>query len=131
MLICQIILNNCFFNKQKQMKIIRLNDAYKVITLVPRIFPNDGDTISIRLRDEITDVKSIINHNWNYQNNYFTIELLDPVVGVEFYQLYHKYEITIIRDDVVIFQGRLEVIGDESIQDFKHSIITVNKKIKI
>ncbi len=113
------------------MKIIKLTDVYKVITLVPRVMPNDGDTIVIKLRDEQTNIESVINHNWNYQNNWFTIELGDPEVGVDFYQVYHKYEMTILRENHIIYKGKVDIIGeDDSIQDFKITPIPTNNKIK-
>lgn len=135
------------------MKIIKINDAYKVITLVPRIFPNESDVLVVKLRNEFTNIEDEIPHTWSYMNNYFTLELGEinaltvdstlitddntiisvdeTLIGESYYDLYNKYELTIFRNSTLIYKGKVEVISDDdSIQDFKITPIPTNKIIR-
>lgn len=112
------------------MKIIKKNDLYKSITLVPRILPNDGDTLFVQMRNETNDETVEIPHTWYYSNNFFTLELGIPTVGVDFYKEYNDYEIKIFRNGYLIYMGKVRVIGvDDSIQDFQITT-PINNKIK-
>ena len=111
------------------MKILRINQDPKRLIIIPRIFPNEGDTLVVKLRNENTNKSVDIDHTWGYSNNYFELDL-----DINYdYTLYGKYELIIYRNEVVIYRGKMMVVSDDdSIQDFKRSdFTTVNKKIKI
>jgi hypothetical protein len=109
------------------MKIVKLSDNPKVMLIIPRIFPNIGDNLSISIREEFKNKTQEVEFIWDYVNNYLNIYLSDD----DFYELYSKYEIVVKRESTIIYRGKLMVIGDDdSIQDFKRSSV-VNKKIII
>lgn len=107
------------------MKILKLTDPSKKVVLVPRVFPNEGDTLVVRLRNEIKNTYSDVEHSWSYENNYLTIALEDS----DFFTVNTKYELEVIRNYNTIYKGKIYFTDAESIQDFKLSTIT-NKKIK-
>ena len=110
------------------MKILKLEDSVHSIKLVPRIFPNETDTLQVHFRNEITDEEEIVSHTWSYENNYFTL-VLTP--SVDFLKSYNKYELNILRSTTNIYKGRVLVISElDSVQDYKKTEVTVNKKLK-
>lgn len=109
------------------MKIVKISDNPKNFIIIPRIFPNIGDNLSISIREEFKNKTQEVEFIWDYANNYLNIYLSDD----DFYELYSKYEIVVKRESTIIYRGKLMVIGDDdSIQDFKRSSV-VNKKIII
>ncbi len=109
------------------MKIVRKSDDPKQIIIIPRIFPNIGDELSISIREEFSNITEEVEFTWDYINNYLNIYLTDS----EFYKLYSKYEVIVSRDGAIIYRGKMMVIDDtDSIQDFKRTSIS-NNKIRI
>lgn len=112
------------------MKILYIENTAHTFTIVPRILPNLGDILSITMRNELTDEISEIGHNFDYNNNYFTLTITGSTVP-NFFQLHNKYEISMLRDSSVIYSGKMVVLSNsESVQDFKLTEITNSKKIK-
>lgn len=109
------------------MKIIKINDFYKIIKLVPRVFPNEGDEIVVKMRNELTNIESLVDNIWYYDNNYFTIQLGAPAI-TEFFLNKNKYELTIYRNCSVIYKGRVLFVDDnEDIQNYTEATIIDNK----
>ena len=112
------------------MKVLKIDDVGKVMSLVPRVFPNEGDILVIKMRDEITNIESIINHTWAFTDNYFTVTLLTAVED-NFYKEGSKYELTILRNSINIYKGKVLIASNTvNIQDYQHATISVNKKLK-
>lgn len=112
------------------MKILKINDVNKVMSLVPRVFPNDGDILVIKMRNEMTNIESIINHTWAFTNNYFTVTLL-TAEEIDFYKEGSKYEFTILKNGLNIFKGKILIASNTvDIQNYQHATISVNKKLK-
>lgn len=112
------------------MKILKIDDVNKVISLVPRVFPNEGDILVVKMRDEMSNTESVINHTWGYVDNYFTVNLLTAVED-NFYKEGSKYEFTILKNSLNIFKGKILIASNTvDIQNYQHAIISVNKKLK-
>lgn len=101
-----------------------------VITLTPRVNPNDGDILELTLRRELTDDIYTIEPIWYFQNGYFTISF--PGNSIEVVNR-SEFEMTLKNNGVTIYLGNLLVLNDgsnaEDIQNYKTTEI-VNKKLK-
>lgn len=107
------------------MKILYFENIGHTFTVIPRVLPNENDTLVVKMRNEITNAEQEIENSFSYQNNYFTLTLADS----PFFQLNNKYELTILRDNSVIYKGKAIVISvNSSVQDYKHTEITGTKK---
>lgn len=99
------------------MKIIKINDSFKSISLVPRVLPNDGDILLVKLRNESTDIEEEMVHTWDYVNNYFTLNL--PTTS-DIYEVDNDYELKIFRNNSLIYLGKVRIIDQtDSIQDYQ------------
>lgn len=110
------------------MKILYFENIGHTFTVIPRVLPNDGDTLVVKMRNEITNVEEEIANSFSYINNYFTLTLADSA----FFQLHNKYELTILRNNSIIFRGKAIVISvNDSVQNYKKTeIIGTKKKLK-
>jgi hypothetical protein len=106
------------------MKVIQYNSEDKTIKLVPRIFPNEGEILVVKLKNELTDEENIVNHTWSYINNYFTLTLEDN----PFFKSNSYYYMTIHRENYIIYQGRVFIVSENTlIQDYSTTEIKDNK----
>lgn len=105
--------------------IIDVSD-YGKVKLVPRILPNESDTITVVLRQEISGKVFTPTAYFNYADNYFNlfIDVTDFKVGM-------KFEMEIFNNNLNIYKGKAMYTNKtvEDIQDFSTSTV-VNNKIK-
>lgn len=111
------------------MKVIEINTLTGTsqvnLTLVPRIFPNEGDTLEVNLRNELNDISKVPTNSFSYINNYFTLSIDN---SDSYFKIQNKYELTIKRSETIIYQGKILCVEiGTDIQDYKHAIITNNK----
>lgn len=139
---------NCF--KIKDMKIIKLDDTLYDLTvdttyvtcdstiitcdatvyesdklrirLVPRILPNEGDELIVKLRNEITDEIIQPEFYFNFIDNYFNLYFDRGE-----FKNGDKFEIEILRAGVYIYKGKALLRENEDIQNYRKTIITNNK----
>lgn len=94
------------------------------LTLVPKIYPTLGDTLTVNMRNELTNVTSSVDNRFNYTDDYMNL-----FIDSGDYKDKEKYEIDVIYNNVNIYRGKVLIIsGDVDIQNYKHVEIT-NKKI--
>ena len=102
-----------------------MGNISKSFSAIPRIMPNLGETLIVKLRNELTNVEFEASHSWNYTNNYFTVNLLDT-----FYLPNEKYELNIYRNGTIIYNNKLMTVSyGQSIQDYTSTEITPTQKL--
>ena len=94
---------------------------YANIKLVPRVLPNEGDILTVRLRNELTNDIIEPENYFNYLDNYFNLYIKVGNLNIN-----SKYEIEVFKDSVCIYKGKgfSTSKNKQEIQDF-----TVVKKI--
>lgn len=98
------------------------------LTLVPRIFPNEGDTLALKLRCEMTDVIIEPTFEWGYVNNYFTLFIMTNDLVAE-----TKYEMDLTRNGVSIAAKGKVLVTNKDKEEIQNNTITapsVNGKMK-
>ena len=99
---------------------------YANIKLVPRILPNEGDTLIVKLRNEITNKVVEPENYFNYLDNYFNlfIKLSDLKEG-------SKFELEIFRDNVEIYKGKALATSKSKLEIQNYSNVKIeNNKLK-
>ena len=99
---------------------------YANIKLVPRILPNEGDTLIVKLRNEITNKVVEPENYFNYLDNYFNlfIKLSDLKEG-------SKFELEIFRDNVGIYKGKALATSKSKLEIQNYSNVKIeNNKLK-
>ena len=99
---------------------------YANIKLVPRILPNEGETLIVKLRNEITNKVVEPENYFNYLDNYFNlfIKLSDLKEG-------SKFELEIFRDNVEIYKGKALATSKSKLEIQNYSNVKIeNNKLK-
>lgn len=98
------------------MKVLFLNTPL-LFSCVPRIYPNGSDTLSLSLRNELTDVLLNIPIT-------FTVDrLLNITIASQplDFKAQNKYEVIIYNEISIIYLGKLIVLKEgTSIQDYQY-----------
>lgn len=99
---------------------------YANIKLVPRVLPNEGDVLTVKLRNEITN-KTIEPENYfNYLDNYFNL-----FIKVSGLREGSKFELEIFRDGENIYRGKAIASSKNKLEIQNYSNIKIeNDKIK-
>lgn len=99
---------------------------YTNIKLVPRVLPNEGDVLTVRLRNEITN-KTIEPENYfNYLDNYFNL-----FIKVSGLKEGSKFELEIFRDNIEIYKGKVLASSKNKLEIQNYSNVKIeNDKLK-
>lgn len=99
---------------------------YANIKLVPRILPNEGDTLLVKLRNEITNKTVEPENYFNYLDNYFNlfIKVSDLAEG-------SKFELEIFRNNVEIYKGKALATSKSKLEIQNYSNVKIeNNKLR-
>lgn len=107
------------------MKIINISDSTKFL-LIPREFVSYSSS-TLTLRDELKNTVEEHSITLTIVDGYYEIDMKDFDLTLNYK---YSFKITDV-DDFVIFEGRLFIMNDEqSVQDYKTTIITPNNKTR-
>lgn len=103
-----------------------IGSDYCQIKLVPRFFPELTDVLTVRFRNELTNVTFTPDFTFNFVDNYFNLWVLREafVDGT-------KYELEILKDGVYIYKGKAIALlkGVDEIQNYS-LVNKSNNKLK-
>lgn len=104
---------------QNNMKVIYLNKPYD-INLVPRIYPEVEEELTLELRNESTDFTFQPEIEWMV-NNLMTVTITSGVPLGEF-QSMNKYEMTLTNGLSIVYKGKMMIVDeDTNIQNYVYT----------
>lgn len=94
-----------------------------MLTLTPRVMPATTDTLSVTLRNELTNVEVNSSFDWGILGGLFRLYLLDT-----YYKVGDKYELNVFNGSNNIIKEKVLIVApDQDIQNYTHTTITTNK----
>lgn len=90
------------------MKVILLNNPYEIV-LIPRVFPQITDNLSLNLRNEMTN--EVLNPDFIFQITDKLTILIDESID---FKLQQKFEIELINNLEVIYRGKLLILEENT-----------------
>lgn len=96
---------------------------YAYMILAPRILPELSDTLTLYIRNELTNVEKNLIVDFSYENSYLKIKIPKDEIDIN-----SKYQIT-LTDSInnILYKGKAYTTDKESVQDFKNTVITSKK----
>ncbi|KAF2337225.1 hypothetical protein [Flavobacterium daemonense] len=102
------------------MKVLRLNTSEQ-FSCIPREYPNPSDTLSVKLKNELTNLVIDLVFTFNLSDAYLTVIVED--VPADF-ATGNKYEITITnitQQDKTVYLGKLLIVDEHTdIQNYDY-----------
>lgn len=102
------------------------SSEYYNIKLVPRVLPVDGDTLVVKLRNELTNLEITPLNYFNYVDGWFNLYIKSSDITNE-----TRFEIEIFNNDELIYKGKClsTMKNSEEIQNYT-VVEKVNNKLK-
>lgn len=102
------------------------SSEYYNIKLVPRVLPVDGDTLVVKLRNELTNLEITPLNYFNYVDGWFNLYIKSSDITNEI-----RFEIEILNNDQIIYKGKcLSTMKNvDEIQNYT-VVEKVNNKLK-
>ena len=105
-----------FFYKLQQMKVLFL-DTPLVFSVVPRVYPLISDTLSLHLRNEMSN--EVINADIEFTiNDYLNVTIVNKPTD---FAIQNKYEVIIYNETTIIYIGKLIVLKEGTdVQNYEY-----------
>lgn len=100
------------------MKVLFLNEALTFF-VIPREFPENGDVLSLYLRNEFTNEEINPEATFEIVRNKLSVTLTSQPTD---FSSQSKYEATIKRNDEIIYLGKILVLeADTDLQNYEYN----------
>ena len=98
------------------MKVLLLGSPL-IFAVIPRVYPENGDTLILKLRNEISNLELTPEILFEVNDKL----IITIASGPEDFKSQNKYEIEILNDADVIYRGKLLILDhDTNIQNYEY-----------